>query len=140
MECANRVVALELRDEDDLALVLDPEVYGLSAELQKIAHDAAPGVDQLSIAQKCAADLECLDADEPASMRLVASHEVVRLQRGQYSVRRRSRDTGALRDLHQRLAVRFGDNLQQSQTPIERPHGNRSRAVGNIGPCGLFLG
>ena len=64
-EGADRLMRLDLADEDHAIVLGDAEIGGLAGRLHQFLHDAAGAVDELAAAQEGRAHAVGLDADRP---------------------------------------------------------------------------
>lgn len=109
-EGAQRAVALDLRDEDHLADVLDAEIHGLSGALHQIVHHESPDAGEPPVAQEGGADLEGADTDQTQPTLLVVLHEAMRFETGDNAMRGGGREPDALGEIGERQSVGGGDD------------------------------
>ncbi|MCY1310698.1 hypothetical protein D9M70_609210 [compost metagenome] len=75
---AHRRMAFDLRDEHDIAAVLDADIGGLATRFHQLLEIRPRQSAELAEAAKGITDFKCLDADGPvAALRIMRNHAVI---------------------------------------------------------------
>lgn len=113
-EGADRLIGLDLREEEHFVADLDPQIGGFAAVAHQLIHRAAGAFDHLGAAQEGRADAEGAGADVPDLTWFFEFYHGMALQRDQGAVDRGHSLTRGVGQFGQRHTGGGGEGGQQA--------------------------